>query len=138
MPAQVGVYGDPCDGSAAHGFAASQAHAQLTRVGAAAARVGAAAAEKAGSVTADAAPVAKEAASVVEAGKSASKIGEKFKESYDVLSSTPNPPQMATPHPSPSTLGDFAIFASAAFVLIISFFKAGRAALALIGRRRVQ
>ena len=39
----------------------------------------------------------------MEAGKSASKIGEKFKESYDVLSSTPNPnpPQMATPHPSP-------------------------------------
>ena len=111
-----------------HGFAVSQAHAQL-RLGA---RVGTI--EKAGSVTADAAPVAKEAAS----GGEASKIGENVKKSYDVLSSAPDQSQKATPHPSTSMLEDLALFAFGAFTMIMLYFKAGRAALAWIGRRRVQ
>jgi hypothetical protein len=95
-----------------HGFAVSQAHAQL-RLGA---RVG---------TIEKAAPVGKEAAS----GGEASKIGENVKQSYDVLSSNP-------PHPSTSTLEDLALFAFGVFTVIMLYFKAGRAALAWIGWRR--
>ena len=104
-----------------HGFAVSQAHAQL-RLGA---RVG---------TIEKAAPVGKEAAS----GGEASKIGENVKQSYDVLSSAPDQSQKATPHPSTSTLQDLALFAFGVFTVIMLYFKAGRAALAWIGRRRVQ